>query len=192
MVTHHEFTVEELSDSGELNGKYAHLHVIRAYTIEYAESERSRSRSRPPAGLDQGMMRNFTNLNCSDSSSDESDMDDGEVQAMLRRYRAERRQRRMTSGSVSKRTISESIGSDTDREDLVGSFSFEDVNSTRRIRRKLCGDRRRGSFLFPTPPAPRIDELEEPDSSVEEITIGEVLARELPYYEYVTMEVDSS
>ena len=188
-MTHTEFIVEELSDFGDSDDERPG--VIRPCAIEYPESDRSRSTSRHRPEIDQRMMFNLGNLNCSDDS-DETDLEEHEYQEFLIKRRAERRHKRMSSGSIGKRTISESIGSDTDREDIQSFRSFlgseEAGSSARRLRRRV-GDRR--SLQFQDPPPPRIDELDEPDSSEDEIFIGESLARELPYYEYVSMEVDS-
>lgn len=180
------FIVEELSDFVDDDDE--RLNVIRPHTIEYADSERSRSRSRPPE-IDPTVMHNLGNLNCS-SDSDETDLDENEYTEMLLRRREQKRRWRMTSGSIGKRTISESIGSDTDLEDLRAFLGSQEIGSSfsRRLRRKV-GDRR--SLQFQDPPPPRIEELEEPDSGDDEIHISETLARELPYYEYLTMEVDS-
>lgn len=185
-MTQAEFIVEELTDFDDSDDERPG--VVRPCAIEYAESDRSRSRSRNRPEIDQRMMFNL-NLNCSDHDSDETDMDEIEYREFLIKQRAEKRRKRMTSGSIGKRTISESIGSDTDREDLKAFLGADEVGSSaRRLRRKV-GDRR--SLQFQDPPPPRIEELDEPDSSEDEILIGETLARELPYYEYVTMEVDS-
>jgi len=180
------FIVEELSDFDDSDDERAG--VVRPCAIEYAESDRSRSTSRNRPEIDQKMMRNLNNLNCSDDS-DETDLDEHEYQEFLIKRRAERRHKRMTSGSIGKRTISESIGSDTDREDLRSFLNAEEAGSSARRLRRRVGDRR--SLQFQDPPPPRIDELDEPDSSEDEIFVGESLARELPYYEYVSMEVDS-
>ncbi|KAM7220670.1 hypothetical protein V8F06_003906 [Rhypophila decipiens] len=178
------FTVEELSDFVDSDDE--RLNVIRPHAIEYAESDRSRSRSRHPPEIDPAVMHNLGNLNCS-SDSDETDLDEAEYRDMLLRRREQKRRWRMTSGSIGKRTISESIGSDTDLEDLRAFLgAAEGGKSARRLRRKV-GDRR--SLQFQDPQPPRIEELDEPDSSDDDIHISETLARELPYYEYLTMEV---
>lgn len=101
---------------------------------------------------------------------------------------------------MQKRTISQSIGSDTDEEDLK-PVTFEGANeigsSARRLRRKTKGERT--SLIFDDPP-PRIDEEDEGPESVEEIVEvneGETDIeggdlRELPYFRYVQdMDVDS-
>jgi hypothetical protein len=185
VVTHTDLIVEELSDFGDSDDDRPG--VVRPCAIEYAESDRSSSTSRNRPEIDQKMMYNLGNLNCSDDSS-ETDLEEHEYHEFLLRRRAERRRKRMTSGSIGKRTISESIGSDTDREDLRSLLGAEEAGSSARRLRRRVGDRR--SLQFTDPPPPRIDELDEPDSSEDEI-IGESLARELPYYEYVSMEVDS-
>ncbi|KAL2144956.1 hypothetical protein VTI28DRAFT_8300 [Corynascus sepedonium] len=186
VVTRTDFVVEELSDFGDSDEERAG--VVRPCAIEYAESDRSRSTSRNRPEIDQKMMYNLHNLNCSDDS-DDIDLDEHEYQEFLMKRRAERRHKRMTSGSIGKRTISESIGSDTDREDIRSFLNAEEAGSSARRLRRRVGDRR--SLQFQDPPPPRIDELDEPDSSEDEILISESLARELPYYEYVSMEVDS-
>ncbi|KAK0625238.1 hypothetical protein B0T17DRAFT_590868 [Bombardia bombarda] len=189
IVTQAAFVVEELSDFEGSDEE--RLDVIRPHTIEYAESDRSRSRSRNPPEIDPTIMQNLGNLNCSDDS-DQTDFDEAEYREFLIRRRDQKRHKRMTSGSIGKRTISESIGSDTDREDLKAAFLGADEvgSSARRLRRRV-GDRRSLQLQFQDPPPPRIDELDEPDSSEDEILISETLARELPYYEYISMEVDS-
>ncbi|KAL2268324.1 hypothetical protein VTJ83DRAFT_3170 [Remersonia thermophila] len=180
--------IEELSDFGDSDDERAG--VVRPCAIEYAESDRSRSGSRTRPEIDSKMMYNLCNLNCGGDSSS-SDLDEDEYQEFLIKRRAERRRHRMSSGSLGKRTLRESIGSDTDREDIRSMIAagIEEAGSAARRLRRRVGDRR--SLQFQDPPPPRIDELDEPDSSEDEILIGEVLARELPYYEYVSMEVDS-
>lgn len=178
--------MEELSDFA--NSDEERSGVVRPCAIEDAESDRSPSRSRSRPEIDPSMMYNLGNLNCSDDS-DETDIDEHEYQEFLIRRRAEKRRKRMSSGSIGKRTISESIGSDSDREDLKSFLGAEEIGSSARRLRRRVGDRR--SLQFQDPPPPRIDELDEPDSSDDGILIGESLARELPYYEYVSMEVDS-
>ena len=109
----------------------------------------------------------------------------------------------MSSGSIGKRTFRESIGSASDREDLRAALLDETImgaamgtgpSTARRLRRKT-NDRRSMQF-HDQQTHPRIDELEEPNSSDDEmLTVGEALAKELPYYtihDYVTMEVDSA
>lgn len=107
----------------------------------------------------------------------------------------EKRRKRRSSSSVYKRSLAESIGSDNDDEDIQPVL-FEGANeagsSARRLRRKV-GDRT--SLIFDDPPA-RIEELEEPESCEEVVSLGEGEGvgdlRELPYFVYVQdMEVDS-
>jgi len=69
------------------------------------------------------------------SKSDETDIDDVEFKEDLIRRWEHRRRRLMTSGSIGKRTISESTGSDTNREDLKDFLDSNDVGSSaRRLR----------------------------------------------------------
>lgn len=160
------------------------------------------SPSRLPGIIDRSVMSGLEDLTCRAGSEedgeavdDEVDLDEAEYTVFLLKQRDERRRRRMTSGSISKRTISESIGSDTDTEDLNHPQMLLDANdvgaSARRLRRRLD----RHSLQFVDPPPPRIEELEEPDTTDDDmIRDGETLARELPYYtlEYISMEVDSA
>ncbi|CAK7208674.1 hypothetical protein SCUCBS95973_000182 [Sporothrix curviconia] len=217
------FTIEEVSDFDSDNGR---IQIIQPSEIEEAESEREktpdpnrnrsgkfnmakarrRSSTRPsrPPEIDRSVMsglREFTFGADSDEEvfldeEDGSDYDEGALNSFLLKQRDEKRRRRMTSGSISKRTITESIGSDTDTEDLSAMLDANEVGSSaRRLRRRLD----RHSLQFQDPPPPRIDELEEPDTSDNEDDVkelihnGETLARELPYYtlEYISMEVDS-
>ncbi|KJR80009.1 uncharacterized protein SPSK_00541 [Sporothrix schenckii 1099-18] len=172
-----------------------------------AQRRRSSARLSRLPEIDRSVMsglRGFSFRNDSDEEAlidedeeDGSDFDENAHNLFRLKQRAERRRRRMTSGSISKRTISESIGSDTDNEDLMAMLDESEVGSSARRLRRRIGDRH--SLQFQDPPPPRIDELEEPDTSdneddVKELTRdGETLARELPYYtlEYISMEVDS-
>lgn len=176
-------SIEECTDFDDSDDD--RLGVIRPHAIEDAESERSRSRSRTRPELDPHVVRGINDLNCDDTESDDSDIDeeDARFQEMLRRARLERRRKRMSSGSIGKRTISESIGSDTDLEDLQQLLDMSEVGSSARRLRRRVGDR--WSLQFQDPP-PRIDEIEE-----HEELDGESLAKELPYYNYISMEIDS-
>lgn len=179
--------MEELSDFAD--GDEERHGVVQPYAFEDADSDRSRSRSRNPPEIDQTVMYKLRTLDCSDES-DETDID--EYQACLLRRRAERRKKRMSQGSIGKRTISESIGSDTDREDLKLHFldATQLGSSARRLRRKV-GDRR--SLQFQDPPLPRIDQMDEPNTSDDEFLDDDDALKELPYYtlDYITMEIDS-
>lgn len=194
VITEATFILEELDDSDDDDDD---IEVIRPHAIEYAESDRSRSRSRAPRELDRKMMDELRNLNCSTSESeasddsDDSDLEeDDEMQAFLLKQREEKRRKRMSQGSVSKRTISESIGSGSDREDIRDFLDASELGSSaRRLRRKVGN---RHSLQFADPPPPPIHELDEPDSSDDDmLEVAEVLAKELPYYHYISMEVDS-
>lgn len=176
------FVIEELSDFDE-DDMIGRTDIIHPYTIEYAESDR------PPAA--DAILADLQNLQCrspdpglsSCGSSDEFDEDVHEV--MLQAVRERERRHRMSKSSGTKRTMSER-GSDAsaDREDLVrGYLGFEEVGSSaRRLRQRIAGDRR--SLVFQDPP-PRIEEVVEPEE------LDETLARELPFYEYTSMHVDS-
>ncbi|KAI0844041.1 hypothetical protein F5Y00DRAFT_212690 [Daldinia vernicosa] len=184
------FSIEELSDDCSLNTEYDHLDVIRPYAFEYANSDRSRSRSRsrprPPPDMDPAVMEGIENLNTFEDSDGDIDRDDEEFIRQLQKTREERRLRRMKSGSLSKRTVSER-GSDSDREDVLPYYEGNETGPTRRMRRKV-GDRISIQFTGPLPE--RIEELKEPNSDDEIILDdAEIFARELPYW--TLMDVDS-
>ena len=99
---------------------------------------------------------------------------------------------------MQKRSLAQSIGSDTDEEDLLPLLDGQLTagSSARRLRRKVAGERT--SLIFDDPPE-RIEELEEPESCEEvvelepheAVDVEEDMARELPYYYVQDMEVDS-
>jgi hypothetical protein len=174
------------------------IDALLPHTIdEYPDSPRGLSLR---TEIDQTRMYQHPPLDCSDSeqsdasdSSDDLEADD-EFEENLMKRRAERRFRRMTAGSIGKRTITESIGSDSDREDHRSQIPFfldpsQAGSSARRLRRKVGN---RHSLLFHDPPMPRIDQMDEPPTSDDEFHDDDAL-KQLPYYtlEYITMEVDS-
>lgn len=178
------FEIEECTDydDNDMDSDVERLDVLRPYGIEDAESERSRSTSRPQREVDPQLMTSLQDLTCFESDQSDLDIsDDDEFMRELRQHRKQRKVRRMTSGSISKRTVSER-GSDSDREDLQPYDTGEAVQ--RRIRRKV--DRR---SLLSIPPE-IIIELKEPNSDGEIVWDEHEtdLARELPFW---TMEVDS-
>ncbi|KAI0179883.1 hypothetical protein GGR52DRAFT_216720 [Hypoxylon sp. FL1284] len=181
------FSIEELTDDWSLDSDDDHLDVIRPYAVEYPHSDRSRSRSQPP-DMDPTVMSGIENLNTFEDSDVDIDRDD-EFTRQLQKSREERRLRRMKSGSLSKRTVSER-GSDSDREDVLPYYEGNnDTGPARRTRRKV-GDRISIQFTGALPE--RIEELKEPNSdSDDEIILddAELFARELPYW--TLMDVDS-
>jgi len=183
------FVVEEMGNFED--GDEERHGALRPDHFEYPESDRSRSRSRNPPEIDQTVMYKFRNLDCGDES-DETDLEDNDdYQQFLIKRRLEKRRKRMSSGSIGKRSITESIGSDTDMEDLKVQYldATQAGSSARRLRRKL-GNRQ--SLQFQDPPLPRIDQADEPDTSDDEFLDDDAL-KELPYYtlDYITMEIDS-
>jgi hypothetical protein len=166
--------------------------VIRPYKYEDAESEKALSvKSVSHNDLDSRILNGLKNLQC------ETEEDSRE--AWLEAFRAEKRRKRRSSGSVQKRTLSQSIGSDTDDEDIQPvTFDANDAGSSaRRLRRKVNGERI--SLIFDDPP-PRIDEEDEGPESVEEVVEIKQdeedddsdinLGRELPYWRYVQQDMD--
>ncbi|KAI0202095.1 hypothetical protein F4808DRAFT_78043 [Astrocystis sublimbata] len=180
------FAVEELSDCSIDSDEEIEVDVVRPYAIEYGgESARSRSGSYATHELDPALTAGVKHLSTFDSDSEELDSDD-EFQMQLRMDRQARRVRRMKSGSISKRTISER-DSDSDREDVLPWVDANDPGPVyRRVRRK---GENRTSIHFSGPLPERIEELKEPNSDDEVIIDdAELFARELPYFSF--MEVD--
>ncbi|KAG9234223.1 hypothetical protein BJ875DRAFT_376891 [Amylocarpus encephaloides] len=182
------FTIDEFQDSDYEGFDSGQDSVIRPHEYEDAESDRAPSvMGMPRNELDPSICSGLQSLHCEGGDILEEEL---EREAWLKRFKAERRRKRRSSGSVQKRTLSQSIGSDTDDEDIQ-PVTFEGATSARRLRRKV-GDR--GSLIFDDPP-PRIDELEEPESCEELVEVresdneGQGL-RELPYY-VQDMDVDS-
>lgn len=186
VVVQCNFIIEELSDFDEddMDGR---TDVIRPSIIEEAGSERS---PLDDPNIDPHVIEDLRDLNVrspdpdSDSSSSESDLTDDAVTRKIKAARLQQRQSRMSHSSIgTKRTKSE-MGSDSDHDDARHFMSFEDVGSSAKRLKRRPGNRH--SLIFQDPP-PRIDEAVEP----EELEDGETLARELPFYEYTSMEVDS-
>ncbi len=181
------FAIEELSDFDPDDcDDDEHRDVLRPSEFEYPESDRSsRSCSRHPPDMDPAVMSDFKNLNPFDSDDDVGEEDDDFRRNLVRR-REERRLRRMQSGSISKRTISER-GSDEDKEDILPYHDGPETGpNTRRIRRKTDRHSMQFSGQYPE----RIEELKEPNSDDEIILDdAEIFARELPYW--TLMDVDS-
>ncbi|KAI0394426.1 hypothetical protein F5Y17DRAFT_252048 [Xylariaceae sp. FL0594] len=179
------FVVEELSDYS-VDSDDIDLDIIRPDAIECAGgSERSRTGSYRSHELDPAMTTGFEDMKAFDSDSEYDENDD--FQSSLIQRRMERRIRRMKSGSISKRTISER-DSESDNEDLLPWMDpQETLLSHRRVRRR--GDHR-SSIQYTRPLMPeRIPELKEPNSDDEVIIDDhELFARELPYFSF--MEVD--
>ena len=161
--------------------------IIRPHQYEDAESDRAHSArgNSPGRDIDPAIIHQIRDLHCDESVTLE------ERELWLERRREERRRKRRSSGSVQKRSLAQSIGSDTDDEDLqpVQFDANEAGSSARRLRRKVAGER--SSLIFDDPP-PRIDELEELESCEEVVDVvdDEQGLRQLPYYEQV-MDVDS-
>lgn len=222
------FAVEELGDLDAAQGNVDVL--VLPFEIEDPDSDGSESSPPPsssrhrhwqrrqqqqaPPDMDPSVVSDFKNF-APFYDSDEMDSggngyngggggDDDDFQRNLLQQRQERRIRRMKSGSISKRTISER-GSDSDREDVLpwhdgggadlepttaggpeGSESNGGGGTTRRLRRKTD----RHSMQFSGQYFERIEELKEPNSDDEIILDdAEVFARELPYW--TLMDVDS-
>ncbi|TVY32242.1 hypothetical protein LOCC1_G008954 [Lachnellula occidentalis] len=192
------FTLEEFGDSDYEGFDSDDESVIRPHQYEDAESDRAPSiKASPPRNeLPRKLYTGIRNMNC-ETQEQEQDILSPEIdrEAWLKQMKAEKRRKRRSSGSVQKRTFSQSIGSDTDEEDVQPVFegANEAGSSARRLRRKA--EHERMSLIFDDPP-PRIDELEEPESCEEVVEIkgsegeGQGVDRNLPYY-VQDMDVDS-
>jgi hypothetical protein len=199
IVTEGNFILEEINESDYEDWESGDEDVIRPHQYEDADSEKAQSvkssGGRSRSEIDPQILSGIQNLDCGNEEE--------EREAWLKAKRAHKAWKRRSSGSVQKRTLSQSIGSDTDDEDLQ-PVTFEGANeagsSARRLRRKV-GDRT--SLIFDDPP-PRIEEEEEGPESVEEVVEigeddddddgnGQCVDKELPYYRYVQepMDVDS-
>lgn len=180
------FTIDEFQESDYDDFDSDEDSVIRPHEYEDAASDRGSVKG---PELDQNLYSGIQNLRCENENEAVIDPEpDFETrrEAWLEKMRAERRRKRRSSGSVQKRTLSQSIGSDTDDEDIQPA-TFEGATSARRLRRKV------ESLIFDDPP-PRIEELEEPESCEEVVDVeGDVLPdgfRELPYFYYVQEDMD--
>ncbi|KAM0262428.1 hypothetical protein ACHAQJ_001679 [Trichoderma viride] len=182
-----DFTIEDVDPmDSECDG----LDVLHPTEIEIEsdiESPPSRSTSRQ-RDLDKDMMQDLENLNCSNEASDneaELEEDDEESEFMRRQQELKRIRRVSMSSSFGKRTHSEL--SDSDDNDCALDVN-EAGSSARRFHKRV----HRGSILFQDPPAPRIDELEEPNSSEDEYANEIRLAQGLPCHAAEIMDTDSS
>lgn len=191
IVKEGNFTVEEFRQSDYEGFDSDCESVLRPHQYEDAESEKARSTHE----LDDGVVNGLRDLDC---GTEELDAAEEEREAWLEKQREEKRRKRRSSGSVKKRNLAQSIGSDTDDEDLQ-PVTFEVANeagsSARRLRRKVAGERT--SLIFDDPPVGRIVEESEPESEVE---VGEVVEvsededgrwwyREMPFHGE-DMEID--
>lgn len=137
------------------------------------------SRHRADRELDPRVLHGFEELACfeTDESGSEEDPEMSEYERNRKRMRLEKRQRRMTSGSLSKRTVSDR-GSDEDREDLQ-PWDTGDPGQ-RRLRRKTD----RWSLLSTQAPE-IIIEVKEPHSDGEMSVDSEELLQELPFWRLI-------
>jgi hypothetical protein len=185
------FVIEELRESDNDFDSDGDISVVHPDQYEDASSDLGRARTpAPPASEhdERDLADGFKNLDCNNH--------DEVREAWLQDQRKLRRQKRLSSGSLHKRTISQSIGSDTDEEDLTQLDANDAGSTARRLRRKTGGDR--ASLLFSDPPQ-MILEMNEPDSDEEAVPeqvavpdvepyVEELGLHSLPYYD---MDIDS-
>ncbi|KAI1323361.1 hypothetical protein F5Y16DRAFT_403556 [Xylariaceae sp. FL0255] len=190
------FAVEDLSDCSNDSDSDIDLHVLQ------------------PDGIDEGdesdhvdiikIMEGMDNMTAPFEPSDSDVSEDDDFQRALRMQRQAKKVRRMKSGSISKRTISERGSDGSDREDVMPWFQDHDpqicyqttgvvgddqaLKQHRRVRRKA---ENRLSFRGMSGVGP-IPEVKEPDSDGEillEIDDSELYFQELPFFRF--MEIDS-
>jgi hypothetical protein len=196
VVSEGNFTIEEMRDSDMQSDSEDDISVVQPDHYEYAESDMSQG-LRPVSNTIDSSTRSLADdlekLDCNNH--------DEKREAWLQEQRKLRRRKRLSSGSVHKRTLSQSIGSDTDDEDVQQLDANEAGSSARRLRRKT-GDRT--SLIFDDPPS-MIVELDEPESDHDsarmqvaepdvDVDVEELGLHSLPYYDYASdsMEVDSN
>lgn len=193
VVTEGNFTIEELQDSDAHFESDDALSVVQPDQYEDAESDCARYPVPTTNDLDARILAaGLEKLDCNNHSD--------EREAWIKEERKKRRSKRLSSGSIHKRTLSQSIGSDTDEEDLRQVDANEAGSSARRLRRKT-GER--GSLIFDDPPQ-MIAELDEPESGDDvarmqvaepdvDVDVEELGLHLLPYYcmDTDSMEIDS-
>lgn len=187
-----ELIVEEIDP---MDSDYEGLDILFPNDID---SDHSHSAPRPE--LDGHVLDHLRKLNCSaeasgddaestsSSSSSSISRDSAEIAFYKRQAELKRIRRVSMSSSLGKRTHSEMSG-DSDGDSTANDAS-DIPSSARRMRKRL----HRTSLLFQDPPAPRIDELDEPDSSEDErrFAAGLALAHELPYWDIEVVEIESA
>ncbi len=195
VVMNGNFTIEEIHESHMHTESDDALSVIRPDQYEDAESVGALSNGARRSSADtvtRSLADELKNLTCEPTLADHD--------AWILQQRLRKRKNRLSSGSIHKRTLSQSIGSDTDEEDLQFYDANEAGSSARRLRRKVAGERT--SLIFDDPPQ-RIIELDENDTGDSGAVHGpeaddvpeieEALMHALPYYrDSSSMELDSS
>jgi hypothetical protein len=150
VVKEGNFTIKEIQDSDVEPDSDDALSVVQPDHYEDAESDAPSTQPFPKLST-RKLAKDLAKLDF-----DPSD----EREAWVQKQRSIRRDKRLSSGSI-KRKLNESLGSDTDDEDLQPCDSNEVGSSARRLRRRMED---RGCLIFDDPPH-RIPEMDEPDSS---------------------------
>lgn len=183
-VERNGFIIEELSDFSSDDEADNRSNAMQPDVIEYAESELSDSH------IEGHVKNDLRDLSFRgpdpDSLSDSSDTSDDEYQEVIRQQRAYERQKKRRVVSEYKRAKDES--SDSDHEDLRHCLDFDQAGSSARRLKRRVNDRR--SLIFQDP-LPKIDEITEPPELEDTMTNEKLLAKDLPFYAFTTMEVDS-
>lgn len=184
-----ELIIEEISEEDLQHLEYSGVLTPDAYSE--VNSERAPSPHNPP---EDDMTKQFEKM-CRDLDEDEEE----------RKVRIRRRQQRRHrwSSTRSKRTWSESCGSDADEPD--SPLLFEDVGSSaRRVKRRKSDLNERISLHFDDPPQGHITEVDEPEDDFNfidappayaEIEVDWSSLRDMPFYEIsdpMTLDLDTS
>jgi hypothetical protein len=154
------YTVEEFDELEYELWESGEGEVIRPDKYEDSENESGVAfvRDKERDNIDPHLLAGLRDLDCGDEE---------EMEAWLKARRASKA-RKWRFSSSRKRTLIQSIGSDTDDEDLQ-PVTFEGANeagsSARRLRRKVG---HRTSLIFDDPPL-RIEEMAEESQSCEEL-----------------------
>lgn len=178
-----EWVIEEIADD---DSQYMNRSgILKPDACEDADSERAVS---PFRHEQSEMFRKFEDLHHDD--------EDAKLEE-LRRWKDKKKR----WSYKSKRTFSESCGSDKDDEDTK-TLDFNDVGSSaRRVKRKTSGVNERTSLIFDDPPPEHITEVDEPDDELlldppppyAEIDVDWSGLQDMPFYDVADpMRLDDS
>lgn len=142
IVSEADFTIEELREDDV--GYNADVEVIRPDGYEDTDS----------AEVDADLSGKFGEMQCRDSEDD--------VEEQARQYN--QKKKRWSSG-LFKRTYSQSLGSDTENEDVETMDAHDVGSSARRLRRRIRGPGDRSSLVFEDNLNNNVVEVEEPEAA---------------------------
>jgi hypothetical protein len=184
-----DFTVEEL-DEDDI-GYDSETEVLYPFHCEDALSEVGLDIQE----LDLTLVEEFDSLNChADPDPDPDQEKEREARQLFEEARHRkylRKRQRWSVGGNHKRTHKQSIGSESDNEDIIPLDADQAGSSARRLRRRTEGpeDMPRRSLIFDDPPA-EIEELRYMDNE-EAVIEQDSDDAMLPTWFYPAMDVDS-